>query len=129
MTSEADRFWNDIAPKYRAIRGLCPMTSEDADAEYDNTPAIPLSESEIQAIVDAAISGKASLWEPEIKEWPPDSDLESVEEEMLAMYREKGETDSIEEELRKRMLSDEPAEEQDGLDNGTTSSGQSGPDS
>jgi hypothetical protein len=58
MTSEADRFWNDIAPKYRAIRGLCPVTPEEADAEYDNTPKIPLSESEIQAMVDAATSGQ-----------------------------------------------------------------------
>ena len=54
MTSEDDRFWDDIAPKYRALRGLCPMTPEEADAEHDNTPAIPLSESEIQAMVDAA---------------------------------------------------------------------------
>lgn len=127
MTSEADRFWNDIAPKYRTLRGLCPMTPEEADAEYDNTPAIPLSESEIQTLVDAATSGQPPSWEPEVKEWTPDSDVESVEEEMLTMYREEGETDAetdvIEEELRKRMLSDEPAEEQDGLDGGTTPPG------
>lgn len=127
MTSEADRFWNDIAPKYRVLRGLCPMTPEEADAEYANTPAIPLSESEIQAMVDAATSGQPPSWEPEVKEWTPDSDVESVEEEMLALYREEGETDAetdvIEEELRKRMLSDEPAEEQDGLDGPATPPG------
>jgi hypothetical protein len=117
MTSEANRFWNDIAPKYRALHGLCPMTPEEADVEYDNTPAIPLNESEIQAMIDAAISGQATSWEPKVKHWTPNTDLEAVEEEMLAMYREEGkpdaETDAIEEELRKRMLSDEPTEEQD----------------
>lgn len=40
MTSDADRFWNDIAPKYRALRGLCPMTPEEADAEFDNAPPL-----------------------------------------------------------------------------------------
>lgn len=122
MTSEADRFWNDIAPKYRALRGLCPMTPEEADVEYDNAPAIAMTESEIQAMIDTAISGQVPSWEPEVKHWTPDSDLESVEEEMLAMYREEGEadaeTDATEEELRKRMLSDEQTEEQDGLDGG-----------
>jgi len=132
MTSEADRFWNDIAPKYRALRGLCPMTPEEADAEYDNAPAIPMTESEIQSIVDAAISGQALPREPEVKHWAPDSDLEAVEDEMLAMYREEGEpdaeTDAIEEELRKRILSDEPAEEQDGLDGGAAPPEQGRPD-
>ena len=130
MTSEADRFWNDIAPKYRALRGLCPMTPEEADAEYDSAPAIALTESEIQAMVDAAISGQALSRELEVKHWTPDSDLESVEEEMLAMYREEGEadveTDTIEEELRKRMLSNEPAEEQDGMDGGAAPPEQGG---
>lgn len=132
MTSDADRFWDAIAPKYRALRGLCPMTPEEADAEYDNAPAIPMTETEIQAMVDAAISGQVSSWEPEVKHWTPDSDVESVEEETLAMYREEGEadaeTDAIEEELRKRMLNDEPADEQDELDGGTTPPGQSGTD-
>lgn len=132
MSSEADRFWDDVAPKYRALRGLCPMTPEEADTEYDNVAAIPMSESEIRAMVDAATSGEAPAWNLDVTEWSPDMDTQSVEEEMLAMYREEGEadveTDAIEEELRKRMLSDEAAEEQDGLDGGTTPPGQSRPD-
>ena len=128
MTSEADRFWNDIAPKYRAVRGLCPMTPEEADAEYDDAPAIPISKSEIQSMMDAAISGQSPSWKPESQDWTPDSDLESVEDEMLAMYREEGETDpvtdALEDELRKRMLSDESTEEQDGLDGGAAPPGQ-----
>ena len=131
MTSDADRFWNDIAPKYRALRGLCPMTPEEADAEFDNAPPVPLSESEIKAMVDAAISGAAPSWQADAGEWSPDMDTSLVEEEMLAMYREEGETDeetdATEEELRKRMLSDDAADEQDGLDGPATPPGQGGP--
>ena len=133
MTSEADRFWDDMAPKYRAFHGLCPMTQEEADSEFERAPAIPISESEIGAMVDAATSGNVPTWIPDVTEWRPDMDTQPVEEEMLAMFREEGEadeeTDTIEVELRKRMLSDEGAEEQNGLDGGTTPPGQSGPDS
>ncbi|MCC7336728.1 MAG: hypothetical protein IT422_16680 [Pirellulaceae bacterium] len=123
MNSEADRFWNDMAPKYRAHRGLCPMTPEEADAEYDGATAIPISDSDIKAIVDAATSGNLPAWTPDQEHWQSDLDTQTVEEEMLVMFREEGETseetDAIEEELRKRMLNDERPEEQDGLDGGT----------
>lgn len=133
MNSEADRFWKDIAPKYRAHHGLCPMTPEEADAGFDDAPAIPISDSEIKAMVDAATSGSLPAWTPDLVRWQPDAYTQYVREDMLAMFREEGEaseeTDAIEEELRKRMLNDERPEEQDGLDGGTTPPGQSGPDS
>lgn len=120
MTSNADRFWNDMAPKYRALRSLCPMTPGEADAEYDNAPKIPLGESDIRHMVEAATSGNACPWNRDVTEEGLFMDTQSVEEEMLAMYREEGEvgdvTDIIEEELRKGMLRYDDSEEQDGLD-------------
>jgi hypothetical protein len=53
--------------------------------------------------------------------------LRSVEEDLLAVFREEGETDpdtdAKEEELRKRMLSDEASGE-DGMDGGAAPSGE-----
>tara|TARA_R110002072_G_scaffold161403_1_gene312934 strand:+ start:40722 stop:41087 length:366 start_codon:yes stop_codon:yes gene_type:complete len=120
MTSDADRFWNDMAPKYRAFHFLCPMTPGEADAEYDDAPQIPMSESDIRRMVDAATSGNVCPWNRDVTEGGLFMDTQSVEEEMLAMYREEGEvddvTDIIEEELRKGMLRNDDSEEQDGLD-------------
>lgn len=116
MTSEADKFWDEIAPKYRKLKGFCPMTPDEADIAFDSAPAEPMSPDEIDRIIDAVVTGQTLKWEPESTEWSPDVDLELVEEDMLAVYREEGEadpeTDAIEDEMRKKMLEDESPDEQ-----------------
>ncbi|AMV17409.1 hypothetical protein [Planctomyces sp. SH-PL14] len=132
MTSDADSFWNEIAPKYRKLKGYCPMTPEEADAAYDAAPEIPMSPEEIERIVDAVVTGERPEFDPEVREWSPEAELADVEEDMLAVFREEGEadpeTDAKEEELRKRMLNDETTDEQDGLDGGAASPGDGGED-
>lgn len=132
MTSNADSFWNEIAPKYRKLKGFCPMTPEEADAAYDAAPVVPMTAEEIQRIVDGVVAGETPEWEPEIIEWSPNENLEAVKDEMLAVYREEGEadpeTDAKEEELRKRMLNDESTNEQDGVDGGAVPPGEGSED-
>lgn len=132
MTSDADSFWDEIAPKYRKIKGYCPMTPEEADAAYDAAPEIPMSPEEIERIVDAVVTGEPPDFDPKVPEWSPEAELADVEEDMLAVFREEGEadpeTDAKEEELRKRMLNDETTDEQDGLDGGAAPPGDGGKD-
>ena len=127
MNSDADRFWGEIAPQYRKLKGLCPMTYEEADAAFDDAPEISMSDDEVQEIVDAVVRDETADGESGSAEWSPDSSLRSVEEDLLAVFREEGETDpdtdAKEEELRKRMLSDEASGE-DGMDGGAAPSGE-----
>jgi hypothetical protein len=132
MTSDADSFWDEIAPKYRTYRGLSPMTAQQADAAFDDAPAIPMTAEEIQRIVNAVVAGEQPTWEPEATGWSRSENLEQVESDMLAVYREQGETDpeteAKEEELRNRMLNDESPDEQNGVDGGATPEGEGGKD-
>lgn len=115
MNSEADRFWDEIVPKYRKLKGLCPMTPQEADAAFDGAPEIPISDDDVQRIVDGVVHDQPPDWQPDSAEWSPDGNLESVDEDMLAVFREEGEsdpdTDVKEAELRKRILSDEAPDE------------------
>ena len=123
MNSDADRLWNDLAAKYRHRNGLTPMTPDAADAAYDDSPAIPLSTDQIRSIVESATSDEPLTWEPPNIEWQESAETEEAEHGMLALYREQGETDpesdEAEDELRRKMLSDD-SEDKDGLDGDET---------
>jgi hypothetical protein len=127
MTSETDRFWDEIAPKYRKLKGFRPMTAEEAEAAYAASPAVPIHPEVIQRIVEGVLAEEMWKWEPEVTEWLSRENLEAVENDVFAMYREEGEpapeTDARENELRKRMQDDEPLDE-DGLDGGAASPGE-----
>lgn len=127
MSSDADHFWNEIAPKYRKGRGLHRMTPEEADAAFDEAPVVPLSKDEIRKIVEGVTSGELPEWEPPETEWTDDGEYGEVNEELLAMYREQGDvepsTDAAEQELRDKMLSDKQDESEDDVDGGAASSG------
>ena len=124
MISEADKFWNEIAPIYRRSERLKPLTAAEADAAYDTTKAIPMSAEEIQYIVDRVTGNDTSRWVTDSIDWTPDEETSQVSEDMYAIHRDEGEpepeTDSKEKELRDRMLNDEPTNQQDGVDGGTT---------
>ena len=87
---------------------------------------------EIQRIVDGVVGDEIPEWEPETTEWSPDENVDSVKDEMFAVFRDEGEpdpeTDAKEEELRNRMMNDEPTDQQNGLDGGATPSGDGGKD-
>jgi len=127
MKSDADEFWDDVAGKLRKIKGLCPLTPEEADAAFDDAPEVPMTEDEITSIVDAVTSGELASWEPLPQEdWEPDSTFGEVDESVLEVFRHEGEADAeadaVEKELEDEMLN-ETKEDEDGLAGGATPPG------
>ncbi len=66
MTS--DELWNEVAPKLRKLKGLCPLTPEEAQKAYDEAEPVPMSEERIQEIVDYAV-GRTQLLPSERPGW------------------------------------------------------------
>ena len=114
MSSDADKMWEDLAPKLRKKQGFCPLTPEEAEAEYNNAPIDPISKEKIKSMVDAAISRTDDDW-TEDEDWGEDSALDEAASGNLQLFRNEGEktpeTDQKEDELRRRMLGDDDPEE------------------
>src|SRR5262249_24541053 len=64
MNSDADNFWDGVAGKLRKAKKFCPLSPEEAEAAFDESPEIPTSEAEIEAIVESVVSGEPASWEP-----------------------------------------------------------------
>ena len=115
MSEDPDRLWERLAPKYQRVKGLCPMTPDEAEAAYDAAPNTPLPSRTIRDMVERITGKSLDEVDDEPIAW---QDAEEVGE-LCAMYREEGEpdpnTDEIEAELRKQMLDDE---DEDGLSGG-----------
>ncbi len=56
MNSEDDKLWDEVASKLRKVKGLCPLTPEDAAAAFDQAPDAPLSEKQLNSIVESVTS-------------------------------------------------------------------------
>lgn len=54
MTSDADKFWSEMAPRLRRARQFRAPTIEEAQAELDAAEPVPMSDEQIDAIVEAA---------------------------------------------------------------------------
>jgi hypothetical protein len=98
--------------KRRKLKGLCPMSDEDADAAFEAAPEDSMREEEIQAVTEAVVSGELASWEPLPElDWTEKMDLHAVEQDALQLFRNKGEDDSetsdAEEKLRQEMLTDD----------------------
>lgn len=116
MSSEADKLWEDLAVKLRKKQGFCPLTPEEAEAAFNEAPAEPLSEERINSIVESATSGEDGDWTPDLQgDWEEESAHDDVTEGKYQMHRNEGEktseTDQIEDDLEKEMLSDDDPEE------------------
>lgn len=129
MSDEADRFWDDVAGKLRKVKGLCPLTPEEAEAAFDAAPEIPLTPDEVESIVDAVTSGELASWDP-----LPDADAEAdpsfgeVNEQVLQVFRHEGEEDADadreEQDLENELLNEnDPKEDEDGLAGGAAAPG------
>jgi formylglycine-generating enzyme required for sulfatase activity len=57
MSSDADKHWDEVAGELRRLKGLGPLTAEEAEAEFDAAPEVPLSDEQIRSIVDLVTSG------------------------------------------------------------------------
>lgn len=128
MSHDAEKRLGELAAKLRKIEGLCPMTDEEADAAYDAAPEEPLTENDIQSIVESVTSGELASWEPiPDLDWIDEVDLENVSDDAYQLHRNKGEDDEesklAEDELRREMIEDEDENDEDAEAGGTTPPG------
>lgn len=128
MTSDDDKFWNDVAGKLRKLKGLCPPTPEEAETAFAEAPDMPLSDEQVNLIVKSVTSGTQGSGEavPD-GEWCDDPSLDGIDEETMQLFRNKGdqdaETEQIENALEQELLSDEAEEDESGTAGGTTPPG------
>lgn len=108
--SDDARNWLRVAAKLRRALGLAPPSLEEADAEMAEAEETPMSDEEIQGIVDAATgTNTIGSFDPEPDyEWTREFATDEVADEMLVLNREAGEedpeVDQRIEELRKEAL-------------------------
>ena len=123
MTSDAERFWEEAAKKLRRAKGFSVPTPKEAEAELDAAPDEPLTEDQIDAMLKAAVSGDMAVWTPSPDlSWMGERIDSTIEEELFALNRNRGEDDEQIEEMleeqRRGALGDHEqhpgADEQDG---------------
>lgn len=111
MSTESDPLRRDLG-RLRRLKGLCPLTPEEADAELAKTPDDPLSEEEIERLISSATAGALGVGEPfPEREWDPDDELAGIDEEVLQLNRNAGDEDAevdqlVDEHLRKALGED-----------------------
>ena len=110
----ADKWWDDAVQKLRRMKGLCPLTREEADAELKKTKRVPISESEIDSIVSRIVSGQMDE-EPVARPWGEQQLDEELAGEILQLNRNAGEEDPETakrlNELREQLLNDDDDED------------------
>ena len=124
MSTNPEKRADEALQKLRKLKGYCPLSPEEAEAEFDSAPAVPISDERIKSLVESILSGELTSWEP-IPDltWTDELNLEEVEVDALQLYRNKGEvndeSNAAEDALRKELLDDgNDTEEEDGMDGG-----------
>jgi len=111
MSNNPEKRADEALQKLRKLKGYCPLTPEEADAEFDAAPAEPISDIEISSIVESIMSGEMTSWEP-VPDlgWIDELDLDEVESDSLVLHRNEGEGDeesnAAEDSLREELLED-----------------------
>lgn len=134
MSGEVDRFWKDAATRLRRAKWLHALAPEEAQAALDAADEVPLSQDEIESVVEAATSGDLATWTPRpVLNWAEDVDSAAVADEVCQLNRNRGEEDTETEELldklrREALANDEIQTEDDSprLDDGEEPSEKSG---
>lgn len=117
MSTQGDPLRKDLE-RLRRLKGLCPLTPEEADAELAATPDTPLAEDEIERLLSSALTGSLDAEEPvPEQEWSPEGELGGIDEEVLQLNRNAGDEDAevdqrVDEHLRKAL--GDNGEEDDG---------------
>jgi hypothetical protein len=109
MNGKADKFWTDAAANLRRAKRLHALTPEEAQAQLDAAQEVPLSEEEIESVIDAATSGELTTWTPTPHlDWAEDFDTAAVADDVLQLNRNRGEEDpeveQLLDELRREAL-------------------------
>jgi hypothetical protein len=108
----ADKWWDDAVQKLRRVKGLCPLSIEDADAELKKAKRVPLSEKLVDSILNRVVSGQPiKEIESPTMPWVEDELDAEFEEELLQLNRNAGEEDEETakrlRELREQLLNDD----------------------
>lgn len=116
MSSDADKLWDDLAGKLRKKQGFCPLTPEEASAAYRDAPEEDISEDLIREIVESATTRGEEGWTPDQdEEWDGEESIDEAHEGRYQIHRNEGEktpeTDQKEDDLKRKMLNDDDAEE------------------
>ncbi len=117
MSRKYETFWTNLVRKYHRVEKT-PMSVTELEQEIAKLSVKPMSEHEIESIVDAVSRGECPSTEPEPDfDWIEEVDTSSVEEGVLQLNRNKGDTDSdIQkqmEEFRKHALEESNDEKND----------------
>lgn len=106
MTDPRDnRFWNEMADEMRRALHLPPLTDDEAAAEYDAAPDVPMSDSEIEEAMRLAKSRVPveRSYAERTSAPGPIKEIDQEVGEVLGLHRNEGEFDpEVEEEMRKR---------------------------
>jgi hypothetical protein len=116
MSSDADKLWDDLAGKLRKKQGFCPLTPEEAAAAYRDAPEEEVSEDLVREIVESATSCGEEGWTPDQDDgWDDEEAPDAAAEGRFQIHRNEGEktpeTDKKEDDLKRKMLSDDDPEE------------------
>jgi len=104
MTSDADRFWDEVVGDLRRAEGFCVPTPEELEAELDAFEADPLSDEQIGAMIQAAVSGELATWTPMLElNWAEEGDPMGIKDEVLQLNRNPGDEDPMIDELLDRQ--------------------------
>ena len=111
MTADADPLRKDLE-RLRKLKGLCPLTPEEAEAEFAAAPEEPITPDEVEDLIRRVKSGELDAAEPfPDGQWLDEVEYEDVEEDVLQLNRNAGEedeaTDQLLEELRRKALDDD----------------------
>jgi hypothetical protein len=135
MTSDADKFWDEVAGKLRRAEGFCVPNPKDLEAELDALEAEPLTDEQVDEMIQAATSGELATWTPlPDLEWTGEGEPSDINDEVLQLNRNLGEEDPEIDELLDRQRrealgtdEDTPGEEEpNGLDDGGAAPGDGG---
>ena len=104
MSSDADKVFDLVASKLRKKKGLCPPTPEEAAEAFKKTEAIPVTDDEHEAIVNAMLSTKMSAPAAQRSELLPSKPVDQeIDAEARAIFRHPGERDEETERLEATM--------------------------
>jgi hypothetical protein len=104
MTSDADQFWKEVADKLRRAEGFCVPTPKDLEAELDAIEPEPLTDEQIDAMFQAAVSGELATWTPMPDlDWIEDRESGRIMEDVMQLNRNLGDEDPEIDELLDRQ--------------------------
>ena len=94
MTSDADRFWDEVADKLRKAKGFCVPAPKDLQIELDAIERDSLTDDEIDAMVQMAVSGELATWTPMPDlEWTEDGETNRIVDDVMQLNRNLGDDD------------------------------------